>query len=51
MHASTWTYIHQKISCSDCLFVMFDHQYSIAEVAQMLERFDQSIIVALMQTN
>ena len=51
MHARAYAHVDDIIGAADRIFVMLDDQDTVADVAQMLERFDQSVIVALMQAD
>ena len=47
-YAGTRPDIDDVVRCIDRVFVVFDHEYGIAEIAQMLERRNELIVVALM---
>ena len=51
MDAGTRPHVHTVIGGTDHVFVMLDHQDGVAQVAQMLQGVDQSIVVALVQAN
>ena len=45
------TDVHQIVGAEHGVFIVFDHDDGIANVTQFLPRFDQSVIVTLMQSN
>ena len=49
--ASARPHVHQIVSAADRVLVMFDHDYGIAQVAQLTEGAQQPVIVALMQSD
>ena len=51
MHAGTWAHVDTEISCTDHVFVMLNHQHTVANVAQMFEGVDQAVVVALVQAD
>ena len=51
MYAGTGTQIDDEIGGSDRIFVVFHHDDGIADVAQVLERGDQPVVVALVQSD
>ena len=51
MHASARPNIDEIISVANRVFIVFDNKYRVTEVTQMLERADQSIIIALVQSD
>ena len=36
---------------ADGVFIVFDDEHGVAEIAQRFERFDEALVVALMQTD
>ena len=51
MHARPRTNIKHIIGLADGLFVMLNHDHRIALIAQVLQRRQQPVIVALVQTD
>ena len=51
MHPGTGTNIKDVIGLTDHILVMFHHDHRIALIAQVLERGNQPVIVALVQTD
>ena len=51
MHASAWAHVDTKVCGTNHVFVMLDHQHAVADVAQMFEGIDQTVVVALVQTD
>ena len=51
MLAGAGTEIDQVVGIADRLFVVFDHDHGIAEVTELLERREQTTIIALMQAD
>ena len=51
MHASTWAHVDTKVGRTDHVLVMLDDQHAVADVTQMFEGVDQTVVVALVQTN
>ncbi len=49
MHAGAGPNIEYVIGSANSIFVMLDHDDGIAEVAQMNQRLEQSVIVTLMK--
>src|SRR5437899_2055923 len=47
----SWSKINDVISPPNCLFIVLDNQYGVAEIAQRRQRIEQTAIVARMQTN
>ena len=43
--------VNQVIRCTDCFFVVLDHNYGIPEVPEPSERRQKQSIVPLMETN
>ena len=51
MHARAWANVDHVISTANGVFVVFNDDHGIAEVAQAGQGLEQSVIVALMQAN
>jgi hypothetical protein len=51
MHAGAGADIDHIVGGADGVLVMLDHDHGVAEVAQVLERFQQPVIVALVQAD
>ncbi len=51
MHAGTGADVDDVVAGADRLLVVFDHDHGVAEVAQMGERVEQALIVALVQAD
>ena len=51
MNAGAWAHIDQIIGGADRVFVMFDDNHGIAEIAQPPQGVEQPLIVALMQAD
>ena len=51
MHAGTWANVNNMISVPDGIFVVLHYYDSIAQVAQMKQGFQQTVVVALMQAD
>ena len=51
MNASTGSYINQIVGGADGILIMLNHNNRIAQIAQPGESLQQTIVVALMQTN
>ena len=51
MHTRAWAHVNAMVSCANHVFVVLHHNHAVANVAQMLERVDQAVVVALVQTN
>ena len=51
MHAGTGTEIDDVIGMLDRIFVVFDDDDGVAEIAQAIERQQQALVVALMQAD
>ncbi len=51
MHARAGPHVDHVVGGADRILVVLDHQHRIADVAQMLERSQQAVIVALVQAD
>ena len=51
MHASARTHVNHMISTENCIFVVFDHNDRVAQVAQAFQGFKKPSIVPLMQSD
>ena len=51
MHTRTRPHVQAMVGGADHVFVMLDHQHTVANVAQMFQGVDQSVVVALVQTD
>ena len=51
MHASPWAHVDHMIGEPDRLFIVLDHDHRIADVAQMKQRVEQALVVALVQAD
>ena len=51
MHASTWPHVNHMVGNANHVFIVLDHQHTVANVAQMFQRANEAIVVALVQTN
>ncbi len=51
MHPGADAHVDHEVGAADRIFIMLDHQYTVADVTQMLERRDQAVIVALVQSD
>jgi hypothetical protein len=51
MHAGAGADVDHMVGGADGILVMFDHDHRVAEVAQVLQRFQQAFIVALVQAD
>ena len=51
MHARTGAHVDEMVGLQHRVAVVLDHQHGVAEVAQALERLEQALIVALMQSD
>src|SRR3989344_1240862 len=51
MRPRPWTHIDYVIRCKNSVFVVFDDEDGIAEIAQALQGLDETVIVALMQAD
>ncbi|MPL73132.1 hypothetical protein SDC9_18925 [bioreactor metagenome] len=49
MHPRPRTDVEDIVGLADHVLVMLDHQHGVARVAQVLQRVDQPVVVALMQ--
>ena len=51
MHPGTRTDIKDIIGLADRFFVMFDNNHCVALIAQVFQRLQQTVVVALMQAD
>jgi hypothetical protein len=51
MNAGTRPHVDDVVGGADHVLVVLDHQHAVANVAQMLERADQPVVVALVQAD
>ena len=51
MFSSSWTDIYNPVTLFDCLFIMFNNQHSVAQIAQANKCVDKATVISLMQTN
>ncbi|MNS47500.1 hypothetical protein D3C72_800340 [compost metagenome] len=51
MHTSPRADIHNVIGQTNRVFVVFDHDHSVANITQVLERAEQAVVITLVQTN
>ncbi len=51
MLARAGAHIDQVIGGADGVFVMFDHDHGVIQIAQAHQRADQTVVIALMQAN
>ena len=49
MHTSARPHVHHVIGGTDHVFVVLDDEHAVAQVAQVLEGADESVVVALVQ--
>ena len=47
----SWSEIENKVGMADGFFVVFDDEHRVAQVAEFFQRFDEAIVVALMQAD
>src|SRR5271167_4502388 len=50
VHARSGTQINDVVGLADGIFIVLNHDHRIAEIAQIGQRVEQALIVALMQT-
>ena len=43
--------IDDVVGVADGVFVVLDHEHGVAEIAELLERFDEAIVVALVEAD
>ena len=48
MHASSGSYVNDVVCRPDGIFVVFDDQYGIAEVAKVVQGLYKALVIALM---
>ena len=51
MHPSTGTNVHDVISSANGVFVVLHHNQRVAQIAQLKQRGQQTIVITLVQTN
>ena len=51
VHTGTRTYIHNVIGRIDGVFVVFHHNYGIAQIAKFGQGFNKPFVVALMESD
>ncbi|MNK90822.1 hypothetical protein D3C87_1108900 [compost metagenome] len=51
MHAGAGADVHHVVAGADHVLVVLHHQHRVADVAQMLERADQAVVIALVQAD
>ena len=51
MHARAGPHVDEMVGLQHRVAVVLDHQHRVAEVAQALERREQALVVALMQSD
>jgi hypothetical protein len=51
MDAGAGAHVDDIVGGADRVLVMLDHEHGVAEVAQALERFEQPVVVALVQAD
>src|SRR3569623_2136630 len=51
VHAGARPHVHYIIGGTDRVLVVFDHDHGVAEAAQVFERVEQALIVALVQAD
>ena len=51
MNAGAGADVDEVISSADRIFVMFHHNHSVADITQVKQGFEQSVIVALVQAD
>ena len=44
-------HVHHVVGGADHVFVVFNHNHGVVQIAQVFERADQAVVVALMQTD
>ena len=44
-------HVDQEIRRADSIFVMFDHNNGIADIAQAVKSFEQTVVIALVQAD
>jgi hypothetical protein len=49
VHAGAQPHVHHVVGGADHVLVVLDHQHRVAEVAQVVQRADQALVVALVQ--
>ncbi len=51
MYTSTRADINQVIRTADGIFIVLHHDHGITQIAQVEQGFEQTVVVALVQTN
>ena len=51
MATRPWSHIDQMISCANGVFIMLDDENGVTDGGQPAKRRDQTVVVALMQSN
>jgi len=51
VHARARTHVNDVVGGADRVFVVLDHQYAVADVAQVFQGADQAVVVALVQAD
>ena len=51
VHASAGAHVDHVVGHADHVFVVLDHQHAVADVAQVLQRANQAVVVALVQAD
>ena len=51
MHTSTGPHVNHVVGGANHVFVVLDHQYAVANVAQVFERTNQAVVVPLVQAD
>ena len=51
MHTRARPHVHHEVGRADHVLVMLHHQHAVADIAQMLQRADQAVVVALVQAD
>ena len=48
MPTRSWSDVYQPIRCANDIFIMLDHDHGIADMTEIAQRREESIVVALM---
>lgn len=51
VHARAGAHVDHIVGSTDCVLVVFDDDNGIADIAQALKRLDQTLVIALMETD
>ena len=51
MHTRTRPHVNAMVGRTNHVFVMLNHQHAVADIAQMFQGVNQSVVVALVQTD